>query len=628
MNIEKSISSFLHSPQMSKLNQFYADLRAKQNEGVWDILILITRKGFWIYDIIKECIVNSGVNGGDREYTDRYLMMALDHGFIEGKKICLVDDTISNGYSMFRYYCILKRQKALEIVPCVYAMSTSFPRDTVKEEMLDICRTVFNDPKIEAENVYEEFLSAVKCYRVMSQDKISRFCLAETEFFQQVLCPMVINLPMMINKAAGSVLKDNFIMSKQQFRQLTEGDLNWQYIQNEYGGNESEEQLYRVTGGLKEIIQCNYFYYTDDFVLKLKDAFLQNMVVKCKYNIDKDGNYQVIFTPFAIVRSMDKTETKQAFELLMQGTEYGDALLNKLNSDPDESENMFLWTAAMRSVIYILSLYAGEKFKEYLAGLGFTDTGYDKNIMAYNSEQFFIKAMDEIDPIERVKALCDSGNFKRHTQIFLSDSNMLPNMTDVYEVIHLKVLEASEKENREGGLDIGGIESALTEEFSFSSYTELGLTVTSIILVMLEISAFGNYIQVMEQTVWRGFRHGENTKLLLPSSGRLCYICAEVLYIVLGEGKYQQKIEGFLDEMKKHLKDINALAGSFEEKYFDSYAKWFVDKKDDAKFHILGKEFILDQLNEKETELHDYAVWAVENSEDVMRRSREWEQYE
>lgn len=623
------INYFLASPQARRLAHFYNDLREQYIESAWDELLLVTRKGFWIYNIIRDDIAKDMEedfwNSGDfieEKYTDRYLLNALDHSFVKGKRVCLVDDTLSNGCNLFRYYCILKIKGARDIVPYVYAISTAFPRDRVKAEMLEIYKRIFKTESVyEAERVYAEFCDKMKCYRYMSQDNVSRFCLAEIELFQQVLCPMVVNLPMMVSRTGGSVMKDHFIMDDVQFQQLTKGDFNWKYVRNEYGDSSTEESSYCVAGNLQESIQCNYFHYEDQVVVGLKRSFLQNMVIKCKYNTDKYGRkYHIVFTPFAIVRSMEKRELIEVFKVLLGGTRYESILLNKLEDEPDSE---FVWTAAMRSVVYVLSLYVGEKFREYLSSLGFTDSSYDQKIMRGNSEKSFIKALEDIDPIERVERLSDCVKLANRVDTMPGNAEALPLMTDVYEIIQWEMLDISERRRTDPkyveGLDVEKIESVLAEKFSFQSQEFLALTVTSIILIMLEISAFGNHIVVMDQKVWRGFRHGENTKLLLPPSGRLCYICAEVLYTTLGEDKYKDKIEVFLQKMKKHLQEIHAFTRVYEEEYFDKYIHWFLEKREDAEFHIFGKKFLLDRLSKREEELQNYAVWAVENSADTMR---------
>ena len=44
---------------------------------------------------------------------------------------------------------------------------------------------------------------------------------------------------------------------------------------------------------------------------------LQSMVIKCKYNVDSNGQYHIVFTPFAIIRSMEKEELKKVFRVLI-----------------------------------------------------------------------------------------------------------------------------------------------------------------------------------------------------------------------------------------------------------------------------------------------------------------------
>lgn len=599
---------------------FYEKLRKEQEERNY-ILLLVTRKGFWMYylllgDRIKEKFVP------DREVvTDRFLMKTLERNMFGDRAICLVDDTLSNGYSLFRYYCILKREGVKSISPWVYALSTEFPRDSLQVEMKRIYREIFPGEDDEnAEKAYGEFASSLRCYRYMSQGKISRFCLREVEFFQEKLCPMVVNLPMMVGISdGGKITRDNFLLDAARFARLTEGDANWRYFQNVYGCGNQDAAPYRVAGYLSCDIQCNYFEYTDSVVEDLRQSILQSMVVKCKYNIDDEGYYHIVFTPFAIVRSLEKTELKEMFRCLLQGTEYGDRLVDGL----ENSESEFLWTAAMRSVVYVLSLYAGERFREYLGKFGIAEAGYDFDIMKYNSDPQFIRDVQKIDTVQRVSELCDKHILANRKNSLSCKPGIPPMMTEIYEVIHLNIAISSEENHKDNNdndadLDIEGIEKVLTERFAFNSEEELSNAVTSIILLMLEISVFGNYIRIRDKQVWRGFRHGENTKILLPKSGRLCYVCAEALFITLKEQGYRDYLSEFLESMKEYMQETGFFTESCDRENFNQYCNWFLKTRNDARFQILGKECLLDKLDEDEKKLHSYAIYRAEEYE--MRR--------
>ena len=117
----------------------------------------------------------------------------------------------------------------------------------------------------------------------MSQDNISRLCLDETELFQKLLCPMVVNLPMLVSKPDGEVMKDEFILDGALYTRLCEGDGQWTYVNNIYScENGKPENADQVRGYLNCDVICDYLSFNNPLVERLKSSFLQSMVIKCK----------------------------------------------------------------------------------------------------------------------------------------------------------------------------------------------------------------------------------------------------------------------------------------------------------------------------------------------------------
>lgn len=616
MNNEVIIKSFLNKIQASRMLEFYRTLRKEKENGTWDILILVTRKGFWIYKIVNDCFQIGTNIEEEYEYTDRYLMKSLNADFVKGKRVCLVDDTLSKGHGLFHHYCVMKCLGAQEVYPYIYAISIEFPSKRTKdeEEMQKIATKVYQSmgkplSDTEAIMLYQEFREHIRGFRYMTQDDISRFCLNETELFQRVLCPMVINLPIFVSRPEGKVMSDELIMDQSLYEKLTGGNETWQYIRNVYLGADQEQKFADdVKGRLNCDIICDYLRYSDSLVEQLKAFFLQNMVVKCKYNIDQEGQYHISFTPFAIVRSMEKGELKRVFEILFEEkSQYRKKLIERLN---DKEQNTFAWTAMFRAVIYVLSRYVGEKFKEYLLSIGVESVAYDQEIVRYNSDPEFIQEVNEMDVIARCRMLSECA-FTNSSKIQLTQELESVTMQSVYESVHRMILE-KESDRWDDCLKIEDLEKRLSSQFTFHSLEELEQYVTGIILLMLEISVFGNYLKVEGEKVIRGFRHGENSKLLLPETGVLCYIFSEVLYMMVSRKNYLARLNDFLEEAKCYLEDTGVLSTERDRENFKFYSEYFVAHKEEAEFHILGKEFIFDGLTKMEEDIQDDAIWLVE----------------
>ena len=75
------------------------------NSDEWDILILITRKGYWIYRIaVPYDLQREAKKKGKKIYSDRYILKCLDMEQFAGKKVWIYDDAMTNGATMFFYY--------------------------------------------------------------------------------------------------------------------------------------------------------------------------------------------------------------------------------------------------------------------------------------------------------------------------------------------------------------------------------------------------------------------------------------------------------------------------------------------------------------------------------------------
>ncbi len=620
MKNEESIKVFLKKPQTSRLLDFYKTLCVEKEDDRWDILIVVTRKGFWMYKILTDNYqIKANVNE-PYEYSDRYLTKALDRKFFEGKRVCLVDDTLTRGYSLFRYYCILKRYGAKSVSPYVYAVSTEFPKlgRQNEKQMEKIVGEVYDSEDGSVDegfpNMYEEFAQRTRGFRYMTPDNISRLCLAETELFQQLLCPLVVNLPMMVNKPDGKIMTDEIVMDKSRFYQFTQGNDEWKFVSNRYVSGDPMDPLHEIKGYLDYDIECSYLVYSNPLVERLKKSFLHSMIVKCKYNITEDGMYHMALVPFAIVRSIEKEGLHPLFDTLLEGTDYKEELNRKLEED---KKDVFAWTAMVRAVISCLSIYVGEKCKEYLKEIGITQVYYDEDIMKYNSESLFRETMDDIiskNAISKWTEKLNEISLKERDRIEVLLGGNVPSMTDVYNTVHKLVIDRNEKDASEKSGDwitIDEIENSIKKNYEFASFTQFERYTTSIILAMLEISVFGNYLKITNTEIQRGFRHGENSQLLLPEGGRCCYICAEALYIMAGE-QYSSKIVDFLKEAGEDLFKLGILSDDRIKESFIDYAKQFGKHKDDAKYYIMGKEFIFDRLSKQEENVHDYAVWLAE----------------
>ena len=53
-DVNEAIENFASHAQTNWMVDFYRSLIQEKKDGKWDILILVTRKGFWIFKIITD----------------------------------------------------------------------------------------------------------------------------------------------------------------------------------------------------------------------------------------------------------------------------------------------------------------------------------------------------------------------------------------------------------------------------------------------------------------------------------------------------------------------------------------------------------------------------------------------
>ncbi len=602
--MKEAVKIFLADKNANQVPQFFQILKSE----VSDYIFLVTRKGFWVYTVLGEedknmRFVKSHI------YTDRYLLKATDHKFVNGKTVILADDTLSNGFNLFRYYCILKKAGSKRIIPAVYALSTEFPRSTLDEKMLDIYYDIYGieqkDKELEeikARKVWKEFKEVLYCYRYLCQENISLLCIQEVKLFQQSLCPFVVDLPMMVTKEkGGSVLRDHFVLSNEQFHRLCGGNEHWNYVPNIYEIYTPVAEERDGGDNQRSVIQCNYFEYQDVEINRLKTAFLQNAVVKCKY-VEEGNQYRIVFTPFAIVKSFDKKALWKTFLSLLQDTPYGKQLEQK------ESLDRYDWIGVFRAVIYALSLYVGEEFRQYLKLNEIYKSGYDWQIMDNIAESSFINSMKQMwrTGVNLSKITISDLGVNQDRNCKLNTQNEKFTYKRAYTRIKNRIADRGKNES----VYIEDLENELDQYYRFLDDCEKRRGFSSILLMMLENSTCSNYISITDDYVKRGFRHGENSALLLSRSEKLCHICSDVLYISFGLDFFIKKISEFLEIMQHII--FNGHDYDEEDIYEDEFQTYSLIIKgiarEDVHYKMMGKRFLVRNLQGLEQKVQNQAI--------------------
>lgn len=528
----------------------------------WDIFVLINRKGYWDYKIIFPDGYAGKLNS-QKIVSDRYLEKLSKkelRKLLQGKKVIIYDDSLTNGSNLFYYFLLCKKAEAKEIIPVVYALNISFPSE--KSEVLmtrETGRIRDKDfwEKNTVDKLIQEFVEKLKFRILLNNSETDRMSMWQTALFQKNVSPLVMDLPV-INHSSGMHDKKVFLRLEQLERLKQNVNSSWQYVEN-------------IVNGLERPVTASYFRYENTLLESVFSNMFHEFVIKCKYEKwEKDENYmQVVFTPFAIARSSSFENVLACFVLLYDGTPYAKKIFEGLSKEDFMREKMEkddnICNALFRAIIYRISSYIGQKFRQYVKSELGMNLEYDWEMMEDNVDDAFIKTQ---------KDWCQSFDedfFEKQLLQYLDDGRKISPSIErkidsvekrkaTQELVNLYVRERvieKKKDIRKSLTEriytFETIEYELAHCFSFKNEKEKKTMITNTCLAFLETNSFGNYILANseEHIVSRGFRYGENSEILLHENMWFFYVYLHAYYnnvsgkITEGYQSFMQWLEAF-----------------------------------------------------------------------------------
>ncbi|MDE6625606.1 MAG: hypothetical protein K2K56_04465 [Lachnospiraceae bacterium] len=542
----------------SSYEAFFMEIMNDQRAH-WDIFVLINRKGYWDYKIVFP----NGYNGrlaSQKIMSDRYLEKLSRKELkklLKGKNVVIYDDSLSNGSNLFYYFLLCKNAEANKVVPMVYALNISFPSEKSEQLMRREAGRIREIKEDVIEELIQEFVERLKFRQLLNTSEMDRMSRWQTVLYQKKLSPLVMDLPI-LNHLSGEQGKRTLLSLDQLERLKQKKGNNWQYVEN-------------LAGGLNIPIVASYFRYEDTLLESLFSNMFYDFVIKCKYEkSEEDENYvYVVFTPFAISRSTTFENVLKVFRLLFAGSSYADQIFEGLSDADFIREKMEkddnICNALFRAVIYRMSSYIGQKFRQYIkAELGM-DLEYDWKIMEENVDDSFIKSQKE---------WCqtfDEELFQNQLLQFHDDGSKIPPIAVKKNVNAEKQKATQERVNNyirqrvvekkkdikisltERIYTLETIEYELAHWFTYENEKERKTMMTSVCLQFLETNSFGNHIFVNgeEHVMFRGFRYGENSEILLHENLWFFYVYLQAFYnnvvgsITDSYQSFMQWLEGF-----------------------------------------------------------------------------------
>lgn len=372
----------------------------------------------------------------------------------------------------------------------------------------------------------------------MTQDDIARFCIEETKIFQDNLNALVMDLPIYntfidddidfeavlqnANTDCGFSNRYSCInVSTEQFEDLISSDEKWEYFSNGYMLTDEE-------------ICCDYFSLSNRLLDQRLGNFFYNYIVKCKYNRTEDNNVNVVFTPFAMVRSCSFKDLWIAFQAIFEGTEYYEQIIDFIDEtkfdknssaksffcNPDtmpdfKDENSIngilinnMYAGVYRAVISSLSVFVMRIFNEKVKQVFGKRLGFDiLHFLENNSLEYCRSVFESVygteknplsieDYLKNISELDIEGETKS-TDVSPWQGKATEQRVEYvvrdYMIQHKKDKEESNREIE--FVPIENIESQL-ECMTFDSENQKKRYLTKTVVTLLELSCMSNYVDV------------------------------------------------------------------------------------------------------------------------------------
>lgn len=607
----------------------------------WDICILINRKGYWDYKIFfPEGVKN--LKDGQRIYSDRYVEKCpLDILKTEfnGRSIRIYDDSITHGSNLFYFYLLCKSVGAEDVKPYVYACNTSFPSDVAKNLMRREAERIKDDDfwkKIKPyekyssddetgvglkeekiESVIKEFTEKLSYKVLLGNTDIEKLSTWQTKLFQEYVSPLVMDLPILNQLEGEDTSKREIacvVLNKENFMQLcTIKTENWEYVDN-------------IAYTDEVLVKASYFRFNRK---ELWDAFpywAHDFIVKCKYEEEEAGDrIRVVFTPFAIVKSISYEKIWEVFQLFYQDTEY-EKMINEKDKTTENiikrmEEDANLCKGLFRAVIFRISHYIGLKFKEMVEkeigiqlevdwGImndnfcsafisteqewenSFSEVEFLSTIAKYRDEQLYISKGVEYTFRERRKATPERISNQMRESVIGKKKSVTTDADDT-NILEKRIYHFEEMENELDGL------------FVFQFKQEKQQMVTNSCIAGLETNSFSNYLLAKkeEHVLYRGFRYGENSEVFLHESLWFFYIFLYVYYQTFpdyyqtrSDNELVKGYDNFMRKLRSYLERKNYMNVWISEDGFEFLKKYFGKFETDEKLvtEIRRRRYLLE----------------------------------
>lgn len=516
--------------------------------GTNDTVIFVSRKSYCLFLLLRE--KNVITVGNNPIYVDRLIMKSTNPDDFTGE-VFLVDDTISTGRHLAEV-CreVLQRTKYSKIKLRVFA----------KDKQFDERNYVASHFPKEVDKI------DLTVQMAMETSQRLRFSSIETLLYHQENIPYFIELPYLTEDNEKDL--DYITLQEEEYNALQHGGKAWKFYKCDQSG-------YR-----QNLIE-NAVIVMDNGFVNFFPEFVYDFVIRVQIMKNPDETRNVIFSPFAILKSVRFDELENYFFNIYNGTEYA----QKLKDQKEKARNFATlhYKTLYRAVVYAFSYYIGLNFISFLNAsitrrnlkfqkrndkycyetsfLDAINTIFQAGVERFFLSAFLFKGFSNVEKRMNFNSLISSiGKYGRLEGNFRTTYHYLWALfNDLKEDMAVKEIES---ETLRKFLSIEELQEAVSLS-CFAPDAEIKDVLTCSICSMLEQGKISNEITYdnRKKVVYRGFNYAENSEAVFDVAEKAFYAAAASYLKKVREENYEKKYNRFLSVLKNFLVD-NSLMGS------------------------------------------------------------------
>ncbi len=558
-------SEFVKEKFYPELQKFFEELFNEEKKNDGSVILFVSRKAYCLFLLMKKKKIIS--SEGYCIYSDRYVMKNIDTALFEGKTVYLVDDTVSTGRHIRDICEMLKKRTSYEkIILQIFMKEYGFSQKAENE-------------------IRTEYKAEFFCQCVKPRDEVLYFCSAETYVIHEAGIPYIVELPVLGESEKNETIK----LTLEEFEKLKAGNQKWTYYDCSQSGIEQSD----ITDGV--MILKNHFFKTT------LSHFVFEFTVKIQSVSDED-TVEVVFVPFAILKSIKFDTLWKIFYCMYEQTVYGKQIIAfKERCKTQEQFAETVYVAVYRAVVYNLSRYIGILFKEY-----YEEILEERKLQFYEANHKYNFTPEFLDSTKEIfekryqnylfnlmqQSVQEQVN---RTEDVFQDVQSYEMLTCSYEAIYLYILAIiNELRNNDVGeerqnskpnagryqwskfITIEEMVDVVYRQYPDENYDTINILMTRCFIALLGQSKLANELYYIDGNIFRGFKYGENSGTTLSLAEKIFYVAVSMYYHrCTDEEMYVRNYDKFLTYLKMFLMNYRLFETVVSRDEFYIYSKFF-----------------------------------------------------